>query len=274
MFYNVIITKCIYLLMISIVSSPLFSDLQAIEDEKHIVVIIPSFNNEQWYQKNLEILFAQKYENYRVIYIDDCSTDATAKLVSKYINDVGQWHRFELIVNTKRCGALENLYNAIHSCSDDDIIVTYDGDDWFPNDEVLAKVCNAYMKKDVWLTHGTYAEYPGGKKYAVNIPKKIIKKNKFRKYLCPSHLRTFYAWLFKKIKRDDLLYNGKFYQVAWDLAILYPMLEMANERHALINDVLYIYNVGNPISDFRKHRDEQLKMDKHIRKKTPYKRIY
>jgi glycosyltransferase involved in cell wall biosynthesis len=58
-----------------------------------------------------------------VIYIDDCSTDATAELVSKYIDNVGQWHRSELIINTTKCGARENLYHAIHSCSDGDIIV-------------------------------------------------------------------------------------------------------------------------------------------------------
>ena len=45
--------------------------------ERSIVVIIPSYNNVRWVEKNLMSVFEQKYENFRVIYIDDCSTDGT-----------------------------------------------------------------------------------------------------------------------------------------------------------------------------------------------------
>jgi len=243
--------------------------------EKAMTIIIPSYNNAKLYRKNLDALFSQNYSNYRVIYIDDASPDGTADLVEEYVNESGVGARFTMIRNSERCGALKNLYDAIHTCDDQDIVVTYDGDDWFPHKNVLKRVNEAYSsKKTVWLTHGKLQQYPiGTTTWCKDVPKKIIKKNQFRKFRCPSHLRTFYAWLFKKIELDDLLYEGEFYEMAWDLAMMYPMIEMAGERHQFIDEVLYIYNATNPLNDFRQAPNYQASLAAYIRKLPPYKRL-
>src|ERR1700722_4170775 len=45
-------------------------------EEKPIVIIIPSYNNAQWYKNNIESVLIQEYTNYRVIYIaDGCDSD-------------------------------------------------------------------------------------------------------------------------------------------------------------------------------------------------------
>jgi cellulose synthase/poly-beta-1,6-N-acetylglucosamine synthase-like glycosyltransferase len=49
--------------------------------KKSVVVIIPSYNNAEWYDKNLSSVFAQDYQNYKVVYMDDNSDDDTYKLV-------------------------------------------------------------------------------------------------------------------------------------------------------------------------------------------------
>src|SRR3989304_6153185 len=46
-------------------------------NEKPIVVVIPSYNNKQWYQKNLDSVLTQNYHNFRIIFIDDASPDGT-----------------------------------------------------------------------------------------------------------------------------------------------------------------------------------------------------
>ena len=56
--------------------------------EKPIVVVIPSYNNERWVENNLTSVFKQNYQNYRVIYVDDCSTDNTYKHVMELIEQV------------------------------------------------------------------------------------------------------------------------------------------------------------------------------------------
>lgn len=242
--------------------------------EKAMVVIIPSYNNARWYKQNLESIFNQRYENYRVIYIDDCSKDGTADLVEAYVKEMGQEHRFELICNKERRGALANLYYAIHSCDDDAIVVTVDGDDWLAHQYVLRHLNNAYSTKDIWLTHGRLQETEGGyKNWCMPVPRKAIRNNEFRKYRCPSHLRTFYAWLFKQIRTEDLMYKGEFFPMTWDQAMMFPMLEMAGERHLFMKEILYIYNTTTNINDNKVNPQLQRDLEAVIRAMPPYERI-
>lgn len=242
--------------------------------EKPIVVLITSFNNARWYKLNLESVFKQKYSNYRVIYVDDISPDGTADLVEDFVRAAGQEHRFTLIRNEERRLALANIYYAVHSCKDHEVIVSLDGDDWFATDKALSIVNKAFTKRGVWLTHGTMREYPSGTTgWSIPIPPEIIEANAFREYRCPSHLRTFYAWLFKKIDIEDLMYEGKFFEMTWDMAMMYPMVEMAGERHHFIKDPLYVYNMHTPLNDNKVNANLQRFYDMWIRAMPRYERL-
>ena len=48
--------------------------------DNHFTVIIPAYNCEKWVTKNLNSVIQQKYENYEIVYVDDCSNDNTEKL--------------------------------------------------------------------------------------------------------------------------------------------------------------------------------------------------
>ena len=90
----------------------------------------------------------------------------------------------------------------------------------------------------------------------------------------PSHLRTFYAWLFKSIKLEDLLYNGEFYKMTWDYAMMLPMIEMAGERHLCIqNEIMYAYNTANSISDHKISRQLQAHLAQIVRAKKRYQKL-
>jgi glycosyltransferase involved in cell wall biosynthesis len=227
------------------------------EYEKSLVVIIPSYNNRSYYKQNLDSVFKQKYSNFHVIYIDDCSTDGTCDLVKKYIDDQKQSNKIELIHNETRSGAMANLYNAIYSCKDYEIIVTLDGDDWFAHDKVLSKINEIYADPHVWITFGQFVFWPSGQiGYCHDIPRDSIEKKCIRQYCgLATHLRTFYVGLFKLIKKEDLLREGEFYPVTWDKAMMAPMLEMANGRWKFIDEVLYVYNFANPLNDGRTRGD-------------------
>lgn len=242
--------------------------------EKPMVVIIPSYKNAEWYLNNLNSVFDQHYQNYRIIYIDDCSPDGTAALVAKLVLEKHQEARFTLIRNTKRRGALANLYDAIHSCDDDEIIVTLDGDDWLAHPKVLQTLNTVYSTQSVWLTHGNMKELRRGKDgWCIPVPQEIVFKNAFRTYRCPSHLRTFYAWLFKRIRLEDLQYAGDFFQMTWDQAMMFPMMEMAGERHAYIKEVLYIYNDVTLLNDNKVDPQLQRDLEAIIRGKPAYQRL-
>lgn len=242
--------------------------------EKPMVVIIPSYNNIKWYQLNLDSVLTQNYKNYRVIYVDDCSKDGTGNAVEVYLKDNDPGHRVELFKNIERVGAMANLYGAIHSCKDHEIAVLVDGDDWLYHPDVLKHLNEVYSSSEVWFTHGNLMEYPMGHvTWCEPIPASVIANKTYRQSKCPSHLRTFYVWLFKKIRLQDFLYKGEFLRMAWDMAIMYPLAEMAEERHAFISEVTYSYNMSNPINDNKVDADLQNLLDKLIRNRPPYQRL-
>lgn len=265
-----VVCSCIGLAFIN--GYQLHSDASVVHGEKYIVVVIPSYNNSAWYQLNLGTLFSQHYENYIVIYIDDCSTDHTYELVQKYVKTWGQQNRVIVLHNERRMGALYNLYHTIHACSDRAIIITLDGDDWLKGYDVLQIVNRAYDDPFVWMTYGQYEEFPRGNLGICRpMPDAVIQAESYRKQpWFTSHLRTFYAGLFKRIKQEDLMHGGHFFAVTWDQAFLFPMLEMAHGHIKFIDKILYVYNQATPLNDFKQHLREQLYCEQLIRKKQSY----
>lgn len=248
---------------------PTFAD--QVIDQKPIVVIIPSYNNRNYYQKNLDSIINQNYDNYQVVYIDDLSPDKTGALVRSYIEKRQLAHRITLIENKQRQGALANLYYAIHACPDNAIIITVDGDDWLANPQVFNTINRAYADPNVWITFGQFQFHPDGRVgYCRDIAPEEFDAGR-RWCHVATHMRTFYAGLFKKIKQEDLLQeDGKFFEVTWDKAMMAPMLEMANRRWKFIPDIVYIYNFINPLSDARLYGNQQVATAEIIYKKKQY----
>ena len=243
--------------------------------EKPIVVLTTSYNNKDWARFNIESICNQDYNNFRLIYIDDASVDNTADIVESFALAHPKKISFQLIRNAQRLGALENIYHAIHErCLDEEIIVSLDGDDWFYDNQVLKRIDAVYSLQPVWLTHGTIIEFPHNKLgWSIPIPNDIIASHAFRSYRCPSHLRTFYAWLFKKIRLADLQYKGQFFAMTWDQAMMFPMIEMAGARHAFIEEITYVYNIANPINDNKVDPVLQNELEQYIRALEPYEMI-
>ncbi len=230
--------------------------------EKLIIVVIPSYNNAEWYENNLSSIFMQEYENYHIIYIDDYSDDGTADLVEAYINKMEQQDRVTLMRNTEHKGHLYNHIHAISLIPDHAIVVHIDGDDWLRLDEyvrtdIFTMLNEIYDDRNVWLTYGSYYRYPyGNLGTCKEFPKEIVRDAAYRDYQwVSSHLRTFYAWLFKQIDPRDFLYTGqdpeyvgKFWPAAADLSFMFPMLEMAAGKYRYVSDAIYAYNRANPLN--------------------------
>ena len=259
---------------------------KAVTPQKPMVIVVPSYNNALYYQANLDSIFSQQYENYRVIYVNDASTDGTGELVARYIQEHGLADKITLINNKSNHGGLYNLYHMIHSCRDDEIIVEVDGDDRLAHDLVLPYLNELYADPNVWLTYGQYKNEPkeavqayGMQElgYARAVSPDIVKKNNYRKVWVFMALRTFYAGLFKHIKKGDLLcgasvpeFVGCFYPESWDLAMMYPMLEMAGGRFAFCDETLYLRNVDNPLNAFKFKSKLQQRLSRSIRRKRKY----
>jgi glycosyltransferase involved in cell wall biosynthesis len=220
--------------------------------EKEMVVCIPSYNNELYYKKNLDSLFSQDYENYRVIYIDDASTDNTLELVTKYVSDRGLEDRITIIHNDKNAGPMANWYKMIHMITGDEIVISLDGDDWFAHDGVLHRVNQAYADEEVWVTYGNYSTYPGNKVGQCRaVRSSFFERGKHKRIgFYWSHLRTFYARLFNNIPVSQFQNKkGFFYPMTCDVAIMLALLDIAPTHVFCIPSVLYRYNVETALSE-------------------------
>lgn len=242
-------------------------------EDKAFVIVTASYKNAEWYKRNLDSLFNQKYTNYRIIYIDDASPDNTGKLVQDYIIACGMQDKVTLICNEVRAGCpLANIDKATHMCKPDEIIVIVDGDDWLTHDNVLNRLNEIYQNPDVWCTYGQFIWFPFEiEGFAFATSEETIATNGIRSAAWNlTHLRTYYAGLYHKIAKEDLLYEGRFYPMAGDLAIMYPIAEMAGRHAWFMSDVAYYYNAENGLNENKVNIDLQGKCGYHILCKEPY----
>ncbi len=192
----------------------------------------------------------QNYTNYRIIYINDCSSDETKSKVENFSELFYKKNiKFHLINNIKKIGSLASKYNYINEfINDDEIVVVLDGDDSLIGNYVFNYLNYIYSKHNIWVTYGSYLNTSGKISFQKKYPKNVISSNNFRQYFHPSHLRTYYAFLFKKINKMYFTDNaGAFFKTGEDKATMYPLLELAGNRHKFINFFLYLYNDTNPI---------------------------
>lgn len=243
--------------------------------EKPFVIVTASYNNYLWYARNLDSVFNQDYKNYRLIYIDDNSSDGTGMLVRNYISQEGKEELVTLICNEERHGATENIYNAIHSCDKNEIVIILDGDDWLAHNQVLNHLNRIYQDPNVWLTYGQFQWFPNNAPgFAHEVPVSILKENRIREYSwVTTHLRTFYAGLYQQIKKEDLMYEGKFYPMTGDLAIMFPLVELAGTHCKFVDEVLCIYNTANVLNDDKVDGHKQNNLGGQIRGKQRYQPI-
>ena len=233
-------------------------------------IIVPLFNAEKYIEKCLNSIIKQSYKNFQVRVIDDCSTDSSYELASEICNN---FENFSIKKNPRRLGSLNNICELLslkikEPSKTIDILV--DGDDYLYSGDVINILYEKYLNTNCLITYGSHLSSKGiqGKKY----PRLIRKLKLYRKYFWyASHLKTFRHDLWLSIDQNDLLnQNGKYFSVASDLALMFPMLEMAGNRQEFVKDILYVYNDQNPISDHKIRRKDQISAAKEIRRKKIY----
>ena len=244
--------------------------------ENHFTIVVPAYNCEEWALKNVRSAAKQDYDNYDFIYINDASTDSTAKIL-KELNSLWDSHKGSTIIkhNITNRRALPNLYEAVNMAAPGSIIVALDGDDWLANRYVLSSLNEVYQDPDVWITAGSYIESIGGNVVRPRVDADFWEGNLRHKEWTLSHLRTFKKELFQAIRKQDMLdSDGDFYKFTWDRVIMYPMVEMAGPKHFRpISKIHYVYNRNNPIAVDKVHRAEQLRIEAELKKKRPHERL-
>jgi len=189
--------------------------------------------------------------------------------------------RITVIQNECQRYALWNTCTAIDMMTpcDEDIIASIDADDWLTGLESLKRVADEYQAHP-WLalTYGSWVSYPNRnaptnttRGYTEDEFRGNIRKVSWR----ASHLKTFKYKLWRRIDRKDFEDpRGGYFRVSWDLAFMWPMLEMAGaNRCRYIPDPIYTYNQATPFNDAKLRLEEQMHFTDYIAAMPPYKYV-
>lgn len=239
--------------------------------ENFFSIVIDTCNHEKWISKCIDSCLIQEYQNYEIVIVDAKSDDITYDICRQYQL---KNPKIRLYQNDERLPQVANFIWLSELSKPGSIIVSIDGDDWFKHGNVLDKLNSVYENDEVWMTYGSYEEFPyrDVKFHYQAYPQEVIDTNSFREYKwLGSHLRTFRKELILKIDENDLKdTEGSWLSTTGDQAIILPMLEMSGNKSRYIDDVLYVYNVFDSNRDSNVNEKKQIEMANYIRCKKKY----
>ncbi len=207
----------------------------SITHNQSFVLILNDFENHSNLDKQLDSLFRQNYENYRIVFTDNRWQSAVASYLALQAPNV----TVSFTIDQNQNNSLFQVYKAVHNCKNEEIIILLDKDDSLNSENVLSELNAYYQNDDVWMTYGNFIT-PNNKEIIQSkwVKKSFLQKTNFRKDKARySKLRTFYAGLFKKIKLEDFIYDGVFFQEFNTNSFMFPLLEMSREHIYFTPDI-------------------------------------
>ncbi len=242
--------------------------------ENKINVIVPFYNCKKFLEGCVSSVMTQKYSNFHVYFIDDCSSDGGWNLLPH------EDKRATCIKNDINKTALPNIHNTIMEyCEKDSIIVLLDGDDRLLKKTVLSTVNDLYNEHNCWFLYGQSLWSDGRRGFASAYTKDEFEHLR-KTYFKVSHLRSFIAGVYHKIKEQDENFsifkdkNGEFYRSCYDVPIVWSIMELSGYDKIYFNDIpLYLYNRDNPLNDDKVNQQLQWDIHKEISDKNPFKKI-
>ena len=228
---------------------------------------------EEYVEGCLQSLVNQTVEDWEACVILDPVGDKTYENACKV-----QDPRIKVVLNTNRRFALQNTCDAIDmmEMESDDIIVSVDADDWLTGPHSLERVRGEY-ETHPWLlmTYGSWVGFPNHNAKTNTIgpyTEEEFRGNIRKVHWRASHLKTFRRRLWDKVDRKDFMDpRGGYFKVSWDLAFMWPMLEMAGpSRSRYIPDPIYTHNQQTPYNDAKVNLKEQMFFTRYIASMTQY----
>lgn len=250
-----------------------------------ITIVTPVYNAEKYIERCIKSVAQQDYPNYKMIIVDDASTDNTVEVAWKTIDSLPGDIRYRFYVhsNDENKGAVYNQVKTIEQNCGDDIVMLLDGDDWLVNDPNIFYKYNNLYNEGAEFTYGSCwsivdnipliaQEYPPHVKM-----NKSYKDYKFNWNMPYTHLRTFlagnmHAHILENGYNAFLDQDRNWIKAGGDGAVFYAMIEIADPENVIcVPDIVYNYNDANPINDYKVNAEEQTRTANMILNKSPFK---
>jgi len=230
------------------------------------VFVAPMYNASQYLNQMLVSIIGQSYENWKILLIDDVSTqkekENSKKIIDRYQNflsDMGKDpQRIKVTWNENKKWEVANVLHGISLCNDEDIICRIDADDWLTEIDALACLNSLYQQTGadaLWTAHrwGFTDKNISGPMTPSSDP--------YKHPWVSSHLKTFRKRLINEVPYENFTNeSGELVKRAGDQAVFLPVLYKTQKRgyvprvmyHYTINDVPETYQTD----DARFQRDE------------------
>jgi len=215
--------------------------------DTQFVFLIPAYNCQDEIKQTLFSIFSQSYKNWRVLLIDDVSSDGTLKVAIDLVESLGIRQQFNFIKREEKYGEVRNTVEEIQWIDDDEVVVRLDAGDWLTDNDTLYYLNQVYKehKPAVCWTAQRWAYTSYG------ISKQMILQPNQSVYDHPwvsSHLKTFRASALKKVNPKNFYDDdGNWIMIACDQAVFLPMMHLAiKEKLPLVFFplVCYHYNIN------------------------------
>jgi glycosyltransferase involved in cell wall biosynthesis/GT2 family glycosyltransferase len=230
--------------------------------ERHINIISPFYNAENYIKDLIMSTATQDYESWTHYLLDDSSTDDSLKVLVETLAELPVHLRakYKIAAYKENRGAVRNQVDAIRDCQDGSLIMLLDGDDCLMPDNNIFNYYNRLFENDK-------TEYAYGSCWSLadNIPliaqpyplevrrNKSYRTHKFNWGMPYPHLRVFRKDLINNL--EDYLFQdeaGEWYRAGGDNATFYNIIEQADpDKIVAVQDIFYIYNDKNPLNDYK-----------------------
>lgn len=206
------------------------------------VFIVPFRNCAPFLARCAESLILQDHRDWVAYFRDDASTDNVLSVLPSDPRIVHQRR-------DERGGGLLNMHEGIVSNGllPEDIVCVLDGDDYLVGSGALGIVSDLYDRTGCLVSYGQYEDDSGAVGHCQSYRRENFENLRSHGFLS-SHLKTFRYSLYVEVMRQDPLCeryrreDGGFLDMAWDVALMTPLLEVAGfDRVAFNPEVVYHY---------------------------------
>ena len=239
--------------------------------KKLVSIFINCYNGEKYLNKTLNSVLSQTYNNFEVIFFDNCSTDKSSKIFKSF-NDI----RFKYFKTNKKISLYKSRNLALRKCKGN-FITFLDADDWWERDFLKSrKKFFKSSRKYALAFSNCYHYYEKNKKY-----------KKFLNYDLPSGdilnelLKSYFVKLSTIIIKREIIKRYKF-NSAYNIIGDYDMIIRVSEKFKgmafqdfLVNIRIHKKNFthnnrGIFYKEFKKWIKDQNFKKKHIKKNKFY----
>lgn len=236
--------------------------------EKRIVIVSPYWNAKDYIENHILSVASQDYDNYVHILIDDYSDDGSYEIAKAVINSLPEnlKTKFRLTRNESNRGAIANQMTAVSQCTDNDIVMLLDGDDWLINNNTIFKYYNDLYDQGYEFTYGSMwsladnipliaQDYPASVK-----ANKTYREHMFNWKIPYTHLRTCLSKYFFSLDTKKFQVDGKWMKSGADNPLFYELIEKIKPEKIFANkEIVCNYNDLNPLNDYKIRGSEQNK---------------